>query len=177
MTDLCTLASIKEWLRTGADPLPTTDDAMLSRLITAASAFVESWLSRPIGLANWQEVRDGMGGERANHMVLAVTPVVAVLSLTIDRIVVPAAPPQLAAPLGQQVTFSTTAGYLFTPTELVLRGFRFERGTANVVVQYTAGYGLIPADVEQATIELVALRYRERTRIGQISRSLGVRSR
>jgi hypothetical protein len=174
MTDLCILASVKEWLRTGADPIPTTDDAMLARLITAASAFVETWLSRPIGLANWQEVRDGMGGERANRMVLAVTPVVAVQSLTIDRIAIQPVPPlQPASPPGQPVTFSSTAGYLFTPTELVLRGFRFERGTANVVVQYTAGYYPIPADLEQATIELVSLRYKERRRIGEVSRSLG----
>jgi hypothetical protein len=174
MTDLCILANVKEWLRTGADPLPTTDDAMLARLITAASAFVESWLSRPIGLANWQEVRDGMGGERANRMVLAVTPVVAVQSLTIDRIAIQPVPPlQPAPPSAQPGTFSSTAGYLFTPTELVLRGFRFERGTANVVVQYTAGYYPIPADLEQATIELVVRKYRERTRIAERSRSLG----
>ena len=166
MSDLCTLASVKEWLRTGGDQFPPTDDEMLARLITAASTFVERWLSRPIALGNWQEIRDGMGGERANRMVLAVTPVVAILSLTIDGLVIPAAPP-----LGP--TVFNTAGYVFTPTELVLRGWRFWRGTANVIIQYTAGYDPIPSDIEQATIELVTLRYRERTRIGEVSRSLG----
>jgi hypothetical protein len=36
-----------------------------------------------------------------------------------------------------------------------------------------AGYSTTPPEVAQACIELVALRYRERTRIGEVSRSLG----
>ena len=38
---------------------------------------------------------------------------------------------------------------------------------------YTAGYISTPPEVAQACIELVALRYRERTRIGEISKSVG----
>ncbi|HUN48020.1 MAG TPA: hypothetical protein VMU85_15930, partial [Stellaceae bacterium] len=37
---------------------------------------------------------------------------------------------------------------------------------------YTAGYPATPPEVEQACIELVALRYRERERIGHVSKSL-----
>jgi len=165
VTDLCSLADVKAWLQTGNDPFPPRDDQMLARLITAASVFVESWLTRPIGRANWQEIRDGMGGERANRMVLAVTPVTAVLSLSIDGVVI--------QPAGQPTTFSNQAGYVVTPSELVLRGCRFTRGSANVVVQYTAGYDPIPPDIEQTTIEMVVRKYRERTRIAERSRSLG----
>jgi hypothetical protein len=42
-----------------------------------------------------------------------------------------------------------------------------------VAIAYTAGYSTTPPEVAQACIELVALRYRERTRIGEVSRSLG----
>ncbi|HEY3910381.1 MAG TPA: hypothetical protein VGM07_10860 [Stellaceae bacterium] len=38
---------------------------------------------------------------------------------------------------------------------------------------YTAGYPATPPEIAQACIELVALRYRERTRIGEVSRSVG----
>jgi hypothetical protein len=44
--DLTTLADVKAWLQTGQNPFPATDDALLTRLITAASQFVQSWLGR-----------------------------------------------------------------------------------------------------------------------------------
>jgi hypothetical protein len=40
-------------------------------------------------------------------------------------------------------------------------------------MQYTAGYATTPPDLAQACIELVALRYRERTRIGEVARAIG----
>jgi hypothetical protein len=65
------------------------------------------------------------------------------------------------------------AGYRFSSTQLSVRGYRFNRGAQNVVVAYTAGYPTTPPEVAQACIELVSLRYRERTRIGEVSKSLG----
>jgi hypothetical protein len=169
LTDFTTLADVKAWLQTGTDPFPPRDDAMLARLITSCSTFIESWLSRPLGLANWQEIRDGWGGERAYRMPLAVSPVVGIISLTIDGLAIPPAPVLNA----QTTTFGSVAGYTFTPTELGLRGYRFTRGMQNVTVQYTAGYEDIPADVQQACLEMVVRKYRERTRIAERSRSLG----
>ena len=76
--DLTTLADVKAWLQTGQNPFPATDDALLSRLITAASQYVQTWLSRPIALSNYTEIRDGTGGCR---LQFACFPVTAVLSL------------------------------------------------------------------------------------------------
>jgi hypothetical protein len=165
MPDLTTLDDAKAWLATGQQAFPPTDDALLARLITACSAFIASWISRPLGLATWQEIRDGAGGERANRMQLAVTPVRQILFLSIDGLVSPPAPP-----MQQQ---GWTAGYVFTPTELGLRGYRFSRGLQNVLVQYRAGYDPIPADISQACIEMVVRKYRERTRIAERTKSLG----
>jgi hypothetical protein len=64
-------------------------------------------------------------------------------------------------------------GYIFSGTQLSLRGYRFNRGCQNVVVAYTAGYAITPPEIAQACVELVALRYRERTRVGEISKSMG----
>src|SRR5437588_243516 len=158
--DLTTLADVKSWLQTGQDAFPDTDDALLSRLVTAASRFIESWLGRQVAPSDWQEVRDGSGGQR---LAFANTPVTAMLSLAIDGLAIPPAPS--GGGFG--------AAYVSTPTELALRGYVFTRRAQNVSVTYTAGFATTPPDLAQACIELVALRYLERTHIGEVSRALG----
>jgi Phage gp6-like head-tail connector protein len=159
--DLTTLADVKAWLQTGQSAFPPTDDALLTRLITAASDYIQTWLSRPIAIADYLEVRDGTGGQR---LQFARFPVCVVLSLTIDGLPIPPAPP-LSPSTG------LTAGYIFSPTQLALRGYYFTRRVQNVLVSYTAGYPSIPSEIAQACIELVALRYRERTRVGEVSKA------
>ncbi|HEX3861761.1 MAG TPA: hypothetical protein VHY35_08705 [Stellaceae bacterium] len=157
--DLTNLSDVKAWLQTGQSAFPDTDDALLTRLITAASRFIQSWLSRQIAVGDWQEVRDGTGGQR---LAFANFPVTAVLSLSIDGLSIPPAPPD----------GGFGAGYVFSPTELALRGYVFTRRPQNVVVAYTAGYAETPPDIAQACVELVCRRYRERTRIGEVSRAV-----
>ena len=153
--DLTTLVNVKSWF---APPLvAASDDALLQRLISAASGFILSWLDRDLALQSYAEVRDGSGGSRLSF---AHTPAIAVQSLAIDGIAIPAAPD------------ATSPGYVFSATQLYLRGHRFRRGVQNVMIAYTAGYAATPLEVEQACIELVALRYRERERIGHVSKSL-----
>jgi hypothetical protein len=161
--DLCALSDVTAWLQTGQNPFPATDDTLLSRLITAASQFIQSWLQRQIAVSDWIEIRDGDGGQR---LAFANFPVSAVWSLSIDGLNIPPAP----APGG--ITGGFGAGYVFSPTELALRGYVFTRRAQNVSVTYTAGYANVPPDIAQACIELVARRYRERTRIGEVSKAL-----
>lgn len=163
-SDLTTLANVKGWL---SPPLTTTaDDALLQRLITAASQFIQTWLGRQIAQQSYTDTRDGNGGRK---LVFANAPVSAVASLTIDGIAIPPAPNP------------TTAGFVFSPTMLYLQGtipgpardiHVFSRGFQNVVVAYTAGYAATPPEIEQACIALVGLRYKERDRIGQVSKNL-----
>ncbi|MGC2411742.1 MAG: hypothetical protein WA459_03470 [Stellaceae bacterium] len=157
--DLCALADVKAWLQTGQSAFPDTDDALLTRLITAASQFIQSWLNRQIASADWQEVRDGTGGHR---LAFANFPVTAVLSLSIDGVEITPAPSD----------GGYDAGYVFSPTELALRGYVFTRRAQNVIVSYTAGYAATPPEIAQACIELVGRRYRDRTRVGEVSRAL-----
>jgi hypothetical protein len=161
--DLTCLADVTAWLQTGQNPFPATDDALLGRLITGASQFIQSWLQRQIALSDWIEVRDGDGGQR---MPFANFPVNAVLSLSIDGLTIP------PAPASGGIGGGFTAGYVFSPTELALRGYVFTRRAQNVIVSYTAGYPRVPPDIAQACIELVCQRYRERTRIGEVSKAL-----
>ena len=56
--DLTTLADVKAWLQTGQAAFPATDDALLTRLVTAASQYIQTWLNREIASADFLEVRD-----------------------------------------------------------------------------------------------------------------------
>lgn len=153
--DLTTLDNVKGWL---SPPLTTTtDDQLLARLITAASQYIQTWLNRAVAVETYTETRDGNGGHR---MVFANVPVTAVASLAIEGETIPRA-------LNEH-----WRGYVFSPTMLYLQGARFTPGFQNVAVTYTAGYESTPPDIEQACIELVALRYKERDRIGQVSKNL-----
>jgi hypothetical protein len=156
--DLTALADVKTWLQTAPGQFPSIDDDLLTRLITAASQFIQVRLGRRIAPVDYLEVRDGTGGQR---LQFGMFPVSAVLSLSIDDRPIPPAPD------------TTTTGYSFTSTQLIVRGYCFTGREQNVIVSYTAGYPVVPPDIAQACIELVALRYRERTRIGEVSKHLG----
>jgi hypothetical protein len=159
--DLTTLSDVKAWLQTGQSAFPPTDDGLLTRLIAAASQYIQTWLNRRSAEADYLEVRDGTGGQR---LQFACFPVSAVLSLMIDGIVIPPAP---------MTSTGVTSGYVFSATQLAVRNYFFTQRTQNVVLTYTAGYPAIPPEIAQSCIELVALRYRERTRIGEVARSVG----
>jgi Phage gp6-like head-tail connector protein len=152
-SDLTTLANLKSWLNVTT----TADDVLLQRLITAVSGFIATWLDRPVAEARYEEMRDGSGGR---CLVFAVSPVSSVASVSIGGRPVP---PSLGGGL---------PGYLFSSTRLALLGYRFSKGCGNVFLSYTAGYADIPPDIEQAAIELAAARYRERDRIGLVTKGL-----
>lgn len=153
MADLTTLANVKAW----ANVKTTDDDALLTRLISAASEYIQTWLNRSFASQAYNEVRDGNGNCR---MVFAESPVTAVSSLVVNGRPIPA-----SAGFGQ-------AGYSFDKTMLKLTGYTFERGIGNVLISYTAGYAATPPEIEQACIDLISLRYKERDRIGHQSKSL-----
>lgn len=150
--DLTTLANVKQWLGLAA----TTDDALLSRMITAYSSQIQTWLNRVILKQAYTEVRDGTG---RNVLVFADYPVSAVASVAVDGNAIPA---------GDFVV----PGYRFDATRLFLNGYTFCRGLGNVQINYTAGYDTVPPELEEAVIQVIALRYREKDRIGLQSKTL-----
>jgi hypothetical protein len=176
--DLTTLEDVKAWLQTAQNAFPATDDALLTRLITAASHLIQTWLNRPIASQEWIETRDGLGsalGPSDVRYQFAAFPASAVSRVVVDGVAIPAipAPPLEQAGTAAVSTFAGQAGYLFTPTQLVIRGYSMPRKAGCVILQYTAGYIVTPPDLAQACIELVALRYRERSRIGEVARAIG----
>src|SRR6201998_3326661 len=90
--DLTTLADVKAWLQTGQSAFPATDDALLMRLITAASQFIQTWLNRQITSQDWIEIRDGLGSPLGPYDVrsqFAVFPVSFVSLVVVDGLTIP----------------------------------------------------------------------------------------
>ena len=154
MANLTELTKVREWIGIKTE----TDDILLGRLITAASAFIVSFLDRSIFTASYVEYRDGPGGYTIS---LLNYPVTAVSALEINGVAMTLA------------TGTVNYGYQFSDRQIVMRGYKFTRGIRNVQVSYTAGYATVPLDIEQACLELVAYKYRSRDWVGQASKIVG----
>jgi hypothetical protein len=63
-------------------------------------------------------------------------------------------------------TNTNPSGYTLIDDTIHLIGHTFTVGVQNVVIGYTHGFPAVPLDIEQATIEHVALRYMDRSHIG-----------
>ncbi len=156
MSDLTTLTNVKLWL-TITD---TAADAILTRLVSAASAFLTNWLNRQVIQATYTNEKYSGNGKTMLH--LKNWPIQSVSSLIVNGVAVPASPDGLSN------------GYVFDDKFIYLLGANvnsfpsgvFGKGIMNVSVTYVAGYATVPLDIEQACIELVALKFKERTRVG-----------
>jgi uncharacterized phiE125 gp8 family phage protein len=147
--DLTTLANVKAWLGLSNN---NTDDGLLDRLITSASNLIIELLDRGLKTQTYtNEVHHGSG---TTGLCLRQYPVSAVASVSIDEIVY-------------------TTGFTFDDRIVYLSDKVFTSGKANIKVTYTAGYASVPFGIEQACVELVGVIYREKERIGHISKQLG----
>jgi hypothetical protein len=140
-SDLAALADVKAWLA-GSSGIGSSDDALIARLITDVSGAITAYLGRPALTPHlFVERLDGNGKTR---LYLRHYPVLAVSSLVIDRGSIAAAPvPGADAPWAK--------GYLVEPWDGLPPGrpqaldvfHTFYRdGRQNVLVDYTAGYGV-----------------------------------
>ncbi len=132
-------------------------DALIDALVLRASAAIEAYLSRKIESAAHVEIRAGNGGR---SMMLEQYPVTAVSAVTINGQTIP------------QSSGFGTAGWRLANRSIVLEGYSFARGNANVQIDYTAGYQSVPADIEQACIETILLALERRSHIDVSSKSL-----
>ncbi len=155
MTQLTTLAAVKEWLQ-----IPSTVtkfDALLQRLILAASDAIEAYCNVSFSPQAYDETRNGHGG---CQIVPSRSPIISVQTLQVDWQTVPPSPGN-----GQP-------GYVYDDVTVTLFGRVFTRAKANVRLAYTAGYATVPNDVAQACVETVGLRFKEMDRIGIVSKTL-----
>lgn len=159
--DLCSLGDVKAWL--GIPDATTSSDALLARLITAASATVQAeGLLGPLLEADYDERFDGTG---ATVQLVRHRPVQQVHGVLLDGVRIPRSDDDRAP------------GFYWDAVSVMLRGYRFQAAArGGVRIQYTAGYAsdAIPADLAHAVIETVGLVFKERgDRIGIASKTLG----
>lgn len=151
---LTTLVKVKEY---AGDISDTSDDALLTRLIDSVTKDIEQYCSRTMASASYTDTMDGNGGRK---MPLLQFPITAVVGVTINGQSIPVR------------TSPTSFGFTFSDSQVHLTGYTFDYGIDNVSIDYTAGYSTIPADLEQACIETVLLRYKSRDRVGITDKTL-----
>ena len=167
--DLCQLADVKAWLAMGTNQ--TTDDNLLSRLITAVSYDFLREIARLdfTPAQDYTEVREGDGGDL---MVLRHWPLNSVSSVTIT--IPNASPATTSIPESTDDLMNGLIDMDLDPErrwELYLDGYVF-MDLAQITITYNAGYATVPQDAQQAAIEWVAYRYKTRQWIGQTSKHM-----
>lgn len=148
--DLTSLAAVRAWL--GFNAANTEHDGALERMISGCSTTMQRLMGRTIAVTDYKHNQNGNGSD---FMVLRNAPIVRVQSIVVDDV------PLMAG------------SWDCDETTVYLRGSqRFAKGRNNIALRYQAGFDTIPADLEQACVETVGLRWQERARIGMTSKGL-----
>jgi hypothetical protein len=162
---------LKLWLPVSSSI--TTDDATLSRLITATSQdFMRATLRPDLLQTTYTEVHKGDGGSR---MIAFHWPIVAITSLTVDGASIAASGDKIAAGYYIDSDIDPERRIL-----VYLNGFCFTDGAA-VALGYKAGYVqpgaspatgeiALPGDIEQAVIDWCGYRYKNRPNVATTQR-------
>jgi hypothetical protein len=168
--DFTTSDAVIAYLQTSANA-NSFDVAEIDKLITGATQWIINYCNDNFLAANYTEYRDGVGLYiRQPTYVFAARPVSAVSAVSVAG--------QAIQPLTLPMTAAFSVGYAALADKLVFYGVSVPLLPLCVSFSYTAGYATIPSDIEQACIELVAQKYRARTRIGVSSESAaGIGSR
>jgi len=157
-TDLITLADVREELAI----IDTTSDAWLAKVITRASELAAHYCDRDLVVQSYkEEVLVGSpacaapGG--ADRLILSRWPVVGAMTITEDN---------ADSPLVDGTDFR-----VMVESGLVLRissDGRPVRWHLPLVAEYDAGYSPVPADLQEAVLDLVKMRWYARARDPQL---------
>ena len=169
--DLSTLANLKNWLPISSST--TSDDATLSRLLTASSMDFMRATKRPDLLqATYTEVHQGDGSTR---MITFHWPIIVITSLAVAGLTISASSDKIAN--GFYVDEDIDPERIWN---VYLNGSAFTDGAA-VAIVYEAGYVqpgtapsppqiALPEDIEQAVLDWCSYRYKMRPNVGVMTR-------
>jgi hypothetical protein len=175
--DAALLSDVKAYINPA---LRATDDALLQTLLTAVSIWIAKYLNRNLNAQSYVETRDGTG---MSSMRLLNWPVVSVTQVTVDGALVKPAPNETAS----GYVFNSATGIISLRPGIFGLGEYFSRGFQNVQFQYVAGYNTpgmlalnapangapeLPASLQMAALQLAALVYRQRDRVGDTGESV-----
>lgn len=160
MGDLTTYAKVKTSLGLTDD----TEQTEIARLITAASKKICQICDRDDFIsAVYTEYQDGTG---TNQLYVRNWPITAITSIYDDEL----------RNFTDEAYLIASSYYFAHPTMPIitlLYGLTFLKAISNVKIVYTAGYSTIPADVDDACIELVKLKYNKKGSRGVESEKIG----
>lgn len=163
----CLYQDVKSWLKLQND----SSQSLITSLLQPATDSIKAYLSRDILAADYVEKLNGTGQKR---MFLKNSPIISVTSLTIGGLsITAAANSETAGFMYDNDTLYLNEVYLLTGVQSMGYDNVFEKGFQNVVVSYRAGYTTVPQPIYQAAVELVSLRFKDRDRIGENSKTVG----
>lgn len=136
---LCSLAELKSYMGISAD----TWDDQLEELINAATAQAESHTGRELAARDQEWALDG---NNETDLVVPQWPLNSISSLEINGVEISAR----ESWQGYGYVIDSEAGMI------QLQGYVFTGGLANIEISANAGYATVPADLEQAVVELAA---------------------
>lgn len=150
-TRLTTLDNVKSYMGI----TDTTDDTILDMLINRVSAWIENYCNRVFGNAIYDQLYDG---NNSVSMVVKNAPVTAFATLEID---------------GEEVL--TGDYFWYDYGEVILESGRYGTKRQSIHCVYTAGYTVIPFEVEDVAIKLTAMTFygKGKDRLGISSKTLG----
>lgn len=152
---IATLSNVKALL----DITTTDEDAVLTMLLNAANDQAIKYLGYDPNLTTYIERRNGNG---KSWLALAQPYQTEIVSLSVDGVAIPA---QTEAPNGPGFVLNDGLLWMFG-------SYRFNKGAANVLITYKAGFTAMPDALIQGVCDLVALRREELKRRGISSKSL-----
>jgi hypothetical protein len=163
--DLTTLARVKTFL--GITSNDATIDLRLQQYITRMSATVLQYLSRDTLLYTARnELLSGSGNPK---IMLPNYPVLSIESIAINTLDVPVNP---TPPIGSGFWFEPYNGIPpGTPQLVLLAGYAFTRGTANIAIGYTSGYAML---AEPAVVPATPFKVTPLQTYGIIAEDIGV---
>lgn len=154
---LCTLAQVKEY----NDITATTNDTLLTNLITRVSKEIETYCDRIFESASYTEYHNGGGNDK---FFTNQYPIITGSGIEV----------------WDDIDWEWGSGdlidsddYMVTDNLYIqLKSLIFVAGINNVKISYTAGYSTIPTDLTQVCIEEVSRTFKKRKHIEIASKSL-----
>ena len=149
---LTTLATAKSHL--SISPSDALQDVRIELMINAASEKIERYTNRI--LVSQGTITELQHGRRENILLLKQWPIIAISAVSIDYTAAHTAPANVLAASDYAISDDLNSVLLINQT--------FPVGFNNIKVSYTAGYTVVPSDLELACLWLVEWYYLMRTR-------------
>jgi hypothetical protein len=156
---LTSLQNVKDWCL-GTNQQATTYDDILTRLINVASTFFEKMTGRTILASVLGTINETQIAEwHAMYFIPRESPVISVTQILMN-----------GSPMDQHI-LPTDDGW-YQDGDVIRLKWVHVIPYSQIDITYTAGWATVPNDIEQAVIELVQLKYKDRTKAGANTQSM-----